>query len=342
MSSRIDNVRRATRLLRWYPRSWRELYGEEFADHLEQEFEDRPADLRRALNVVYNGLVARSGDIGLANNASCPRPQTRAAVGTSFALSALAAVFALSFWGRAMIQWNSSPTTRASVPNSVATGVLTVLTGLLLVVLIAMVLTVAGLVIRQALRGRARSLLVPSIVAVSSGAVLLYSVNFFSVFLNELGGVRWSHPGLAIKALGEMGFSLTAGWVDFRNGWVYGTSTLRSVINVLAPLVVLVFGVAIASLVRRVEMPRLAVRLGSAAVSLLGTLTGAFFITYLAWISVGGSDKARYFAWPLSPFSGGIDLAVLALFTAFVGCSALRLAQHRDSTMGMALKNGPQ
>jgi hypothetical protein len=342
MSSRIDNARRATRLLRWYPRSWRELYGEEFVDHLEQEFEERPADFRRTLNVAYNGLIARTGDIGLARNDSSPRRQTRAAVGTSFALSALAAVFVLSFWGRAMIQWNSSPTTRASIPNSVATGVLTVLTGLLLVVLIAIVLTVAGLVVRQALRGRARSLLVPSVFAVGSGAVLLYAVNFFSVFLTELGGIRWSRPGLAIKALGEMGFSSTDGWVDFRNGWIYGSGTWRSVANVLAPLAVLVFGAAIASLVRRVEMPSFAERLGSAAVTLMGTLTGAFLITYLAWITVGGPYTVRYFAWPLSPFSGWIDLAVLVLFTAFVGCSGLRLAQHRDSSTGMAARSGPQ
>jgi hypothetical protein len=342
MRARTDDVRRATRLLRWYPRSWREIYGEEFADHLEQEFEERPADLRRTLNVAYNGLVAHTGDIGLTNNDSCPGRQTRAAVGTSFALSALAAVFALSFWGRAMIQWNSSPTTRASVPDSVATGVLTVLTGLLLVVLIAIVLTVAALVVRQFLRGRARSLLVPSIFAVGSGAVLLYAVNFFSGFLNELGGVRWSHPGLAIKALGEMGFSLTNGWVDFRNGWVYGPSILRSVVNVLAPLIVLVFGVAIASLVRRVEMPRLAERLGSAAVTLLGTLTGAFFATYLVWITVGGPYKPRYFAWPLSLFSGGIDLVVLALFTVSVGFLGMRISSDRDAARKMIVVDGNQ
>jgi len=72
VSQDSDNTRRAARLLRWYPPAWRERYGEEFADHLEQEFADRRVDLRRSLDVAHKGLVARIDDVGLSTSAVSP------------------------------------------------------------------------------------------------------------------------------------------------------------------------------------------------------------------------------------------------------------------------------
>ncbi len=40
---------RAARLLRWYPRAWRERYGEEFAELLIDEMEERPRSAGRTL-----------------------------------------------------------------------------------------------------------------------------------------------------------------------------------------------------------------------------------------------------------------------------------------------------
>ena len=54
-TSRIggDRVRRrVARLVRWYPRSWRERYGDELADVLEQSIAERPRSLRRAADVA--------------------------------------------------------------------------------------------------------------------------------------------------------------------------------------------------------------------------------------------------------------------------------------------------
>ncbi len=50
---------RAQRSLRWYPRVWRERYGEEFCAHLEAEFDERPWSPRRGANVALHGLVTR-------------------------------------------------------------------------------------------------------------------------------------------------------------------------------------------------------------------------------------------------------------------------------------------
>ena len=42
--------RRVRRLLRWYPRSWRARYGEEFAELLRAELSEQPQAWRRTAN----------------------------------------------------------------------------------------------------------------------------------------------------------------------------------------------------------------------------------------------------------------------------------------------------
>ncbi len=173
MSSDRHDTRRAMRLLRWYPSAWRERYGEEFVDHLKQEFADRPVDLLRSVNVAYKGLVARVGDLGLSNSNANLGSQTRAALGTSLACIALVVVIMLDFWSRAMLAWSGRR--YHPIPVSATTGMLTVAMGLLVVVLVAVVLAVVVLVARQMLRRRARRLVGPSMLAVASGGFLLYS-----------------------------------------------------------------------------------------------------------------------------------------------------------------------
>jgi len=51
---------RARRLLRWYPKSWRETHDEEFLALLEDSMVERPFSPNRSLNVVMNALRLRS------------------------------------------------------------------------------------------------------------------------------------------------------------------------------------------------------------------------------------------------------------------------------------------
>lgn len=51
--------RRARGLLRWYPRAWRQRYGEEFVAHLEVELAERPHAPGRFLDIVAHGVLAR-------------------------------------------------------------------------------------------------------------------------------------------------------------------------------------------------------------------------------------------------------------------------------------------
>jgi pimeloyl-ACP methyl ester carboxylesterase len=50
---------RAERLLRWYPRPWRDRYGAEFTELLLADISERPRSPRRSLDVMRGGIRAR-------------------------------------------------------------------------------------------------------------------------------------------------------------------------------------------------------------------------------------------------------------------------------------------
>jgi hypothetical protein len=60
--------RRLHRLLRWYPRSWRHRYGDEFGALIEDTYGDGPMPLRPRLSIAHSGLVERARSSGLAGN----------------------------------------------------------------------------------------------------------------------------------------------------------------------------------------------------------------------------------------------------------------------------------
>jgi hypothetical protein len=317
VTNNLDDTRRALRLLRWYPSAWRERYGEEFVDHMEQEFSDRTIDVRRTLNVAYKGLVARLGDIGLSKTEASADARQRAAFGTSFVLTALVAVFALSFWSRAMMLWNSPGGPRASVPDTVAIGAQTVMVGLMLLTLMAVLMVVGFNVVRQLVRGPLRPLAVPSLLAAVSGFLLLWAQQYFD-FGRGYFPVPWSHPGLAIKRLAGLGWGITLRWNDLWNLWSQETTRTQNIVDTIAPLALLVFVISVATLARRVELRRFSERFITWTVSLFGVLTASFLITYVVSISVDGIE-VKYFAFPQSVWPALVDLALVALAAVLVG-----------------------
>jgi hypothetical protein len=337
VSGQLDDARRATRLLRWYPIAWRERYGEEFADHLEQEFSDRHVDFKRSINVAYKGLVARAGDFGLANTSLSSGGQTRSALGTSFVLMALMAVLALNFWSWAMLMWSAR--TYHPIPVDATTGILTVTTGLLLMVLGVMVLIVLVSAVRQIVRRRGRRIVTPLVFAVGSGAFLYYSVRWLPSMLARYshmfqGGYRWTHPGPAAYGLAVIAHQMTQPWISMWNPGILGEPTSQAVMNDLAPLAVLVFAVAMAFLVRRVELPRIGQRLGSVSVVLLGILSGVILLTLVAWFTTGGPIYATF--GETGNIAGVAYLIVIAVVTVLVARSGfLARGVEREEHSGL-------
>jgi hypothetical protein len=330
VNNNSNDTRRAARLLRWYPPAWRERYGEEFADHLEQEFADRHIDLRRSINVAYKGLVARADDFGLSNASLSPGGQTRAALGMSIELVTLMSVIAINFWSHVMLMWSARR--YHPIPIDATTGALTVATTLLMLVLAAVILTVLGSAARQIVRGHGRRIALPLVFAVGSLAYLYCSVPWLPRAIEGYshmfqGGFRWTHPGPAAYGVASIASFVTQPWVSMWDPGISGESTARAVLNDLAPLAVLIFAIALAFLVRRVELPRVSERLGSATVVILGTLSAAFLITLVIWFSVDGPSNFPTFG-ETGNIGGVTYLVFMTLVTVLVARSGLLARKH--------------
>jgi hypothetical protein len=331
VNEKSSDPRRAERLLRWYPPAWRERYGQEFTDHLEQDFVERPVDHRRSLNVAFKGLAARVEDIGLSNTSLNPSDQTRAALGTSCALLALAAVIALNYWSWAMLQWSAR--TYHPIPVDTTTGILTVATGVLLLVLVAIVLIVLGSAVRQIVRGRGRRVVGPLVFVAGSVACFCYFLppwlpSRFAVYSHMFqGGYRWTHPGPAAYGLASIAHVVTQPWVSMWDPGLSGEPASQTVMNDLTPLAVLVFAVAMAFLVRRVELPRIGERIGSATVKFLSILSGVFLLTLVVWFTAGGPLFATF--GETGNIAGVAYLVFFALVTVLVARSGLLATRNQ-------------
>ncbi len=104
---------RARRLLRWYPGSWRDRYGEEFAELLISDIDERPRSAARTWDVARGGLVARLALIGLAGSPLVPAAadrhyQVRASLGTLSVALATCLALAAGMWSQLMIGWGVS------------------------------------------------------------------------------------------------------------------------------------------------------------------------------------------------------------------------------------------
>ena len=124
-------IQRAERLLRWYPRPWRDRYGAEFTELLVSEISERPRSLRRSLDVARGGVRARLADAGLAGfplpiatvgggaGASAEQARQRQ---VSVSLGAFSCalggflVFGSALWSQLLISWQFSVILSAGNP----------------------------------------------------------------------------------------------------------------------------------------------------------------------------------------------------------------------------------
>ena len=93
---------RAARLLRWYPREWRERYGDEFEAVLSSSLSDGKGSFRLSFNVAREGMVARLEDLGWVGTSASPLERARASVMTIFLsmLAFLSSAAVLAFYDK--------------------------------------------------------------------------------------------------------------------------------------------------------------------------------------------------------------------------------------------------
>ncbi|HEY5273592.1 MAG TPA: PASTA domain-containing protein [Acidimicrobiales bacterium] len=102
--------RRARRLLRWYPRSWREHHPDEFLALLEDSISERPFWPRRTIDIAAHGLRVRSAELGSAFRTS----RRRVLIGSSASLVVVVGALAVVTGGFGVL--GTSGPTKGQMP----------------------------------------------------------------------------------------------------------------------------------------------------------------------------------------------------------------------------------
>ena len=111
-----DLRKRAERFLRWYPREWRDRYGEEFVEFLVADLEEQSRSIGRTVDVARSGLLARLAASGLAGRSLDTAEQSRRSLAAFGCAVSLFLTAALAIWAQLTIGWQwSSPDTVATV-----------------------------------------------------------------------------------------------------------------------------------------------------------------------------------------------------------------------------------
>lgn len=316
---------RAARALRWYPREWRDRYGEEFSELLVAELEECPHSARRALDVARGGLTARLAASGLAGRPLHPDEMGRRSLAALVGTLSIFSVLAIALWAQLTVAW------QWSAPDTVATSLAMVVMSVGVVVLGALVLFAAApvcwLMVRSMTRsGRRREVLGPICLSVAGLAVLAVGTHHFANGWPGTGGHPWSDQGLVPGGLAAYAWAstlfVTTYWLHPSALWRFPSAELAWM--ALSPLAVTALIVGVSRVVRRVDLSARVLRYEQR----LGVLAAVVMALYLTgaglWITDGGPGPGGLFQ------IGSIDvaeLAAMALLVMMAGRTAERVGQ---------------
>jgi hypothetical protein len=334
---------RAARLLRWYPRGWRDRYGEEFTELLISDIEERPRSAERALDVAHGGVMARLTDAGLvggplpALGGGVVTPQLRyrqvsASLGSLCCVLAVFLTIAAALWSELVIyRQAAAPLRRPAATALLATDVISVAMPVLLALALAAALPVLVTLIARFLtvgRVRRRALSKPALVLVVCVMYLFIGGRHFENGWPGTGGHGSFVPAGLAAFEWATSLSVSAYWAhpvsffgSFPRPEVYwmGTSPLALAAAVFAAAVI----------IRRAGLsPRVLafeVRLAVLACAVMAVVFGAA----AWWVATSGGNRLASELLP--PFHAGrIDLACTALLAMMlpVAAQAARVARR--------------
>ena len=314
-----DAERRAARLLRWYPRAWRERYGAEFTELLISDVSERPRSRIRTLDVARGGIVARLGEAGLTGS-PVPGVSPGASLGSLGCCLAVFLVFAAALWSQLTIGWQWSQSA------STATAVATVVTSAAMIALLALAGLAAITVGYAIIVNFTRRLIVPAGVLLAATTVLFAGGRHFGNGWPGTGGHRGLVPGGLAAFEWATSLSVSAYWVHPSALAAFPAAELAWM--AVSPVALTAAVIAAATLVRRAGLPpRLLV-----FETRLGTVACAAMAVFLAgcgcWVATGGQRSLFH--------AGLIDVAgvaVMALALA-IAQQAARAARFRLGLAG--------
>lgn len=326
MSGPGTPAERAARLLRWYPRAWRERYGEEFTELLIADIAERPRSAVRALDVARGGIVARLGEAGLAGlplasaATADPYRQVRASIGTLGAALAGCLAVGAAMWSQLTIAWQWTSAPAALPPTMQATLVMSAA--------ILAFLAIAALAVLPAIyavvRNFRRALLGPLLVLAVAVAVLAVGGHHFGNGWPGTGGHGENGSLFPVIPAGLQAFAWALS-LSVSSFWAHPAALAAIPLPELAwmavsPVALVSATAAAVTIVRRVKIsPRLLgyeIGLSGLACTIVGVFAGGCGY----WVSVGRGPGLVH--------AGLIDVAgtaVIVLALA-VACQAQRTA----------------
>ncbi len=306
-------ARRASRLLRWYPKAWRSRYGEEFAELLIADISERPRSRTRTADVVRGGIVARltaAGLCGFTLKASAQVPASLTALGCC---AAIFMSFGAALWSQLTIGWQwSAPDSAATTAAMVVMSVAMLAFGVLALAAAAPVLWSAG---SRIACGRRHSLLGPTALVVACAVIMFVGGRHFGNGWPGTGGHPWARQGLVPGGVAAFAWASTLSVSSYwaHPGALAGFPAAELAWMALSPLAMAGLAGGAAALIRRTELSARVLafeaRLGAAACAVMAVFLGGCG----AWIIDGEPGPGNLFR------PGVIDAAGAVVMTiAFV------------------------
>jgi hypothetical protein len=317
---------RARRLLRWYPKRWRDRYGEEFAELLVAELDEQPRNWRRTADIASSGLAARLSVAGLSGSPIAGGPQ--AALATIGAATVAFLACGLSLWSQLLVGWRWSSLDGHAVRFGVLT--MSVAGGYLAVLAVLAAVPVIATVGRALRAGDCRRLVGPA-------AGLLIGVAMLLVGGHHLQGA-WPGAGGHTTHLHRFVPSPVAGfsWAEtlaFTSYWIHPAQLLAQPVSqvvwiVASPMVLAATVTAAVRLVRRVTLPRSVLayeaRLARAAAAGMALYLGAG----AWWVVASRAGSNSVFR------AGSLDLVLIVAMAASLAVAGKATRQlHRGATL---------
>jgi hypothetical protein len=305
-----DGVRRAERLLRWYPKSWRARYGEEFAALLVADLSERPRSWRRTADVVRSALVARLTRAGLTSHHLEPTEQMRASLACLGCTGAVFVAFGAALWAQLTVgwQWAAPDALGTTAAMVIMSSVMFTFAALALLAAVPVIASVLGHLVRRQGVDLAR----PTVLFLGAAAVLTVGSRHFGNGWPGTGGHPWVHQGLVP---GGVAAFLWASSLSISSYWAHphallGFPAAEVAWMVVSPLALVSMVVGATKILRRVELSPPVLRyeghLGRVAVAAMAL----FVIGSCLWLVDGGPGPRNLF------HAGAIDFAGLAVMTA--------------------------
>jgi hypothetical protein len=337
----------AARLLRWYPAAWRDRYGDEFAELLIADIEERPRSMARTLDVARGGIIARLADLGLGGfplpaagagaGAVDPHRQVRVSLGTIGAALAVCLAFGAAMQSQLTIAWEWSTAVAPSaadpdppfIPAVAGFATLVTSAAMLAILVLATAATIPVIVTVAArlVAGAGRRLVLPVAVFAVAVAVLFTGGRQFENGWVGTGG----HDGLIPGGVAAFEWA-TSLWVSAywaHPGALAAFPLAERAWMLVTPFALAAVALAAATLVRRAGLSARVLAFEARLATAACAVTGVFLVGVACWVATG-SEGAPLFHPGLIDVAatGALALALAAAVKAAGTASrSLRLAR---------------